>query len=485
MSSIRSKLVNGVLWESVGRFSALGIQFAVTIIIARILSPVDFGIIGLLTVFIALGSILLDSGFSQALVQKKDVSELDLSSVFFINMIVGVFLYSILFFLSPLIARFYNLHELTNYARLLFLIIPINSFGLIQNVIIQKELTFRKTAMASIVSAIISGIVGIYMAYFGFGIWALIWQQIALNGSKTLLLIIQKRWVPVFSFSVKSIKEMFNFSVNLMLHSIVNTTMRNIYALVIGRFFPIAQVGYYNQATKFEEVSAGTISQVILKVSFPAMVQKKDDSIYLRRIYSKIFTTSIFVVAPLMIYLICVAESLFRLMLTDKWLPAVSYFQILCLYGMVLPALQISYSLYKLFKKGLMLLIIDSLRHLLVIASIIVTIRYGIGVMLYGLVFCTIVMTIVNLHRSGILISLSLSDQLNSILPIYFVAGIVGVFVYLLPKFESDLLNISYSAIVFSSSFFFISKWTNLQGYTDCIALVGSLKNKLLRHEKS
>ena len=485
MSSIRTKLVNGVLWESVGRFSALGIQFAVTILIARVLTPVDFGVFGLLTVFIALGSILLDSGFSQALVQKKDVSELELSTVFYINMIIGALLYSILFFFSPLIAKFYNFNELTNYARLLFLIIPINSFGLIQNVIIQKELTFRKTAIASIVSAVFSGIVGVYMAYFGFGVWALIWQQIALNSSKTLLLIIQRRWVPVFSISGKSIKEMFNYSVNLMFHSIVNTTMRNIYALVIGRFFPIAQLGYYNQATKFEEVSAGTISQVILKVSFPALVQRKDDPKYLCRIYSKIFSTSIFVVVPLMIYLMCVAESLFRLLLTDKWLPAVSYFQTLCVYGMVLPALQISYNLYKLFKQGLTLLIIDSLRHLLVIASIIVTFRYGIGVMLYGLVFCTIVMTIVNLHRSGKLISLSLSNQLKSILPIYFVGGIVGMVVFLLPKFESDLLNISYSGIIFLSCYFLGSKWTNLQGYTECIALIGSLKTKLLRHEEN
>src|SRR5690606_6899824 len=188
-----------------------------------------------------------------------------------------------------------------------------------------------------------------------------------LHTSKTLFYILQRRWLPIFTLSIKTIKELFAFSMNLMSHSVVNTTMKNIYPLVIGKFFPIAQVGYYNQATKFEEISAGTISQIVLKVSFPALVQKRDEPTYLRAAYSKIFTTSIYLVAPLMVFLMCIGEPLFRFLLTDKWLPAVPYFQILCIYGMILPTLQISYNLYKLFRKGRLLLMIDSFRHLLVI----------------------------------------------------------------------------------------------------------------------
>lgn len=481
MSGIKKKFVSGVLWESVGRYSALGIQFVVTILIARVLSPADFGVVGLLTVFIALGSILLDSGFSQALIQKKEASEIDLSSVFFINMIVGIILYSVLFFISPYIASFYNLPDLTNYARVLFLIIPINSFGLIQNVIIQKELTFKKTATASVVSAVFSGVVGIGMAYSGFGVWALVAQQLVLHTSKTLLYIIQRRWMPILSISISSLKEMFGFSINMMFHSIVNVTMKNIYVLVIGKFYPMAQVGYYNQATKFEDISAGTISQIVLKVSFPALVQKRDEPTYLRAAYSKIFATTIYLVAPLMVFLMCIGEPLFRFLLTDKWLPAVPYFQILCVYGMVLPTLQISYNLYKLFRKGRLLLMIDSFRHLLVITSIFITIKSGIEYMLIGLVICTVTMAILNLYKSGALISLSLYDQLKSILPYYFTAGVVGVPVYLLPKFDSDLLTICFSGIVFLSCYLLISKWAKFQGYTEFMAIINSLKNKILK----
>lgn len=479
MSGLKKKFVSGFLWESIGRFSALGIQFVVTLILARMLTPNEFGIIGLLAVFIALGSVLLDSGFSQALIQKKNADEIDFSSVFFLNMIVGLLLYFFLFLISPYIAAFYELPDLTNYARVLFLIIPINSFGLVQNVIIQKEMTFKKTATANMLSAIFSGAIGIGMAYSGFGIWSLVGQQVSLSLSKTVLYIVQNRWVPIFVISIKAIKEMFIFSMNLMFHSIVNVTMKNIYVLVIGRFFPIAQVGYYNQADKLQEISAATISEIVIKVSFPALVQKRDEPDLLRAAYAKIFSTTIFLVAPLMIFLMCIGEPLIRLLLTEKWLPAVPYFRILCIYGMVLPILQISYNLYKLFKKGRLLLLIDSLRHLLVILSIFVSMKYGIELMLIGLVSCTILMVVLNLYKSGALISFSLYDQLSRLLPYYLIGAVAAMALYFIPDFKSDFLTISVSAIGFLGIYLFISKWMKLDGYNECMSIGQSLISKV------
>jgi teichuronic acid exporter len=481
MPGIKKKFISGVLWESVGRFSSLGIQFIVLIIIARVLSPADYGIIGLLTFFIALGQIFLDSGFSQALIQKKEADEIDFSSVFFLNMIAGVIVYLFLYFISPYIASFYKLPDLTDYARVLFLIIPINSFGLIQNVIIQKELTFKKTATASIVSALFSGGVGIGMAYSGFEVWALVWQQISLHASKTFLYIIQRRWVPIFIISIKTIKEMFAFSMNLMAHSIVNTTMKNIYTLIIGKYFSIAQVGYYNQATKFEEISSMTISQIVMKVSFPALVYKKDEPLLIRLAFSKIFSTTIFFIAPTMVFLMIVGEPLFRLLLTEKWLPAVPYLRLLCLYGMMLPLMEISYMMYKLFRKGRLLFLIDSFKHLLLIISIILTIRYGIEYMLIGQVICTVFMSLLNLHKSGALISFTLLDRLKELLPYYLTSGIVGFIVYLLPDFDSDFLTISFSAIVFLILYLVVAKLMKFEAYIEVISILKLLKGKFFR----
>lgn len=478
MSNLKEKFVSGVLWEAIGRFAALGIQFVVTVIIARILTPEEFGVIGLLTVFIALGQILLDSGFSQALIQKKDATKIDLSSVYFLNMAMGLLLYWLLFYISSYIADFYNYPELTNYARVLFLIIPINSFGLIQNVIIQKELAFKKTAIANIVSAVFSGILGVSMAYRDYGIWALIGQQISLHGTRTLLYVIQRRWMPMFKVSIKSVKEMFAFSMSLMGHSMVNVIMKNVYVLVIGKCFPVAQVGYYTQANKFQEISASTLAQIVIKVSFPALVQKKDEPLFLKAAYTKVFSTTIFFIAPLMFFLMSVGKPLFRLLLTEKWLPAVPYFKILCIYGMVLPILQISYNLYKLFKKGKLLLLIDSLRHLLVITSILITIQFGIEIMLVSLVICTLLMVLFNLQRSGALISVSLLEQLRNFIPYYFSAGMIAILIYYIPNFSSDLLTVLLKGIIFFILYFFISKAMKFKGYIEFISIIRSLKEK-------
>jgi teichuronic acid exporter len=474
MSNIKKKFISGVIWESLGRFSALGIQLVVTILIARVLSPSDFGIIGLLTIFIALGQILVDSGFSQALIQKKDADEIDFSTVFFLNFVVAVILYFLLFNISPYIATFYKLSDLTDYARILFLIIPINSLGLIQNVLIQKELNFKKSAFANLFSAIFSGVVGIGMAYSGFGIWALVGQQISLNVSKTLLYILQRRWFPIFTVSITAIKEMFAFSINLMLHSIVNVTMKNIYALVIGKYFPVSEVGYYTQADKFQEVSASTITQIVIKVSFPTLIQKKDDIMFVRVAYLKIIKTTIFLIAPLMIFLVIIGEPLFKLLLTEKWLPAVPYFRILCIYGMFLPLLQISYNLYKVFRKGRLLFRIDSLRHFTVIISLLSTIKYGILYMLYAFIICNVIIAFFNLYKSGVLISLTLHDQLKSILPYYFISSLVGIIVYMLPDIDSYLVDIVISGGVFLFLYLKISKFFRLDGYIECVSIFKS-----------
>lgn len=477
MSILKNKVVFGVFWETAGRFSSIGIQFAVTILIARILTPEEFGVIGLLTFFIAFGQILLDSGFSQALIQKNNTSKIDLSSVYFLNILLGIILYAFFYFTSPLIAEFYGFPDLKSYARVLFLIIPINSLGLVQNVIIQKELDFKKTSIASIVSALFSGLIGVSMAYSGYGVWALIGQQVSLHVVKTFLYIYQRRWIPIFNVSKNSILELFAFSVSLMGHSIVNVVMKNIYVLVIGKFFPVAKVGFYTQANKFQEVSASTLAQAVIKVSFPALVLRKEDPANLSLVYKKMFTTTIFFISPLMFLLMIVGEPLFRLLLTEKWLPAVPYFQILCVYGMVLPMLQISYNLYKLFRKGKLLLIIDSLRHVIVIISIFFTIEFGIGAMLLALVLCTVFMVILNLYISGGLISLSLKEQIKTYMPYYITSAIISIIVYIIPNNNSDLLTLFYKSGAFIFCYFLISKKFKLQGYIEFLKIMKKINN--------
>lgn len=478
MYNLRNKVLSGIIWETTGRFSSIGIQFLVTVLIARILTPEEFGIIGLLTVFIAFGQILLDSGFSQALIQKKNATETDLSSIFFLNILLGIIIYFIFYFAAPQIAEFYKVPELKIYARVLFLIIPFTSLGLIQYVILQKELDFRKTSIANTVSAIISGFIGVLMAYNGYKIWSLVGQQLSLHIIRSYLYILQRKWIPNFIISKKSIVDLISFSIGLLGHSIVNVLMRNIYILVIGRFFPVAQVGFYTQANKFQEVSASTLAQSVIQVSFPALVIKKDEPSKLKSIYSKMLATTIFFVSPLMFFLIIICEVLFKLILTEKWLPAVPYFQILCVYGMFLPMLQISYNVYKIFRKSKLLLIIDLLRHLLVLISIFATINYGINLMLIFLVFCTFIMVLINLYISGSYISFSFIDQIKTYTPYYIISILISVGVYAMPNTSSDLMTIFYKSIVFIIGYLLISKILQLQGYIEFLKILKTIKSK-------
>ena len=449
MNQFKKKFISSVFWESIGRFSSLGIQFVVTLLISRFLAPNEFGLIALLTVFIAIGQIFIDSGFSQALIKKSDADEIDISSVFFFNVFFGIIVYVALYGLSPFIAELYAIPDLTLYSRILFLVIPINSLGLIQNVLLQKELKFFYLALSNILAVLLSGLVGVYMAYSNYGVWALIVQQISMNLSRTILLVIFRFWIPKLHFSLRSIRLMFPYSVNLMLHSFVNTVMKNIYTLVIGRYYNAVQVGYYNQASKFEEVSSSTIAQIIMKVSFPALAQKSGDIAAVRNIYMRIFSMTVFIVAPIMVWMIVIGESLIDLLLTEKWLPMIPLFRLLCFYGMILPLMQISYNVYKVFGQSRFLFVIDSIRHLLVILSMVLTINFSLETMLIGLIFCTYMMSMINLYYSGKILGITLVKQIANVILYYGVAISVGCFVYFVSDFGDPFYNVLFSIVLY------------------------------------
>lgn len=381
--------------------------------------------------------------------------------------------------MSPYIAEFYNIPELSRYARILFLIIPISSLGLVQNVIIQKRLLFRKSAIASILASVMSGIVGVFMASNGYGIMALVAQQLSMYIFRTGAYIALMRWKPKLVVSFGIIKEMFSFSVNLMLHSLINTAMKNIYTLVIGKYYSSDQVGYYNQANRFEQISASTLTTVIMKVSFPALIHFKDDIERLKAAYQRIISMTSFVIAPLMILLIVVAEPLFSLLLTDKWLPAVPYFQLLCLYGLTLPIMQICYNIYKLYKKGKMLLTLDSIRHLLFLVSIFTTIEYGISTLLIGQFVVMFIMSFVNMYYSGKLISLSVFSQVKNILPYYVISIASGTLVWLIPKVEMMSVDLILRITIFLAIFTILILVTKPKAYFEAKIIVLYLKSKL------
>ena len=271
LSSLKQKTLSGVLWSCVERFSVQGIQFVIMVIMARILLPSDYGMIGMLAIFIAIAQTLIDSGFSNALIQKKDRSEIDYSTVFYFNIAVGIVLYFILFFSSPLIARFYNTPELTGLTRVLALNLFINSLAVVQRAILSIKIDFKTQAKASFSAAIISGIVGIVMAYTGFGVWSLAVQTVLNAFVNTVLLWIFSKWIPLKVFSFESFKKLFTFGSKLLASGLLDTIYRNIYTIVIGKKFASTDLGYFTRADQFAQFPSSNLTGIIQRVTFPVL----------------------------------------------------------------------------------------------------------------------------------------------------------------------------------------------------------------------
>lgn len=453
------KMLSGVIWSSIGRFSTLIIQFIVTLIIARKLGPSAFGVVGLLTVFLAIGKIMVDSGFGAALIQSRTNNIVDFSSVFFFNLFLGIVLYFILFFVSPLLDNFYNIHNLHVYANILFLIIPISSLGLIQDVLLKKDLEFKKISVINIVSSLLSGIVGIIFAYSGFGVYSLIAQMLLNSITSTLMFILVKRWVPKMVFSLRSLKPLFLFGVNLTLSNLIIAIFNNIYTIIIGKVYSSEQVGYYNQAKQYESLSSNTITEIVMNVSFPILVEFKNDKEKLKINYAKIIETVVFIVSPLMMLLYVVSEDLFLFLLSDKWVSAAPYFQILCLYGVTFPLHQINGNVMKVTGNSRMYLFVEIVRRVLLVVSIVLTINISIEAMLYGQILSMLILILISMYVSGRLINYPVWSQLKAV-SIYYVVGFFSVVVsflvykYLLYNAAIFIRLILVSMVCFLSYYF-------------------------------
>ena len=334
-----SKVFTGVIWASVQRFGTMIISFVTNIVLARLLTPDDFGTIGMLLLFLAIANTFVDSGFGSALIQKKNANQDDFSTVFFINLGLSVIVYSILFFGAPWVARFYKVDVLCPLLRAQGLVLILHAFSIIQTAILRKKMDFRKLSICNVVGIIIGSLFGIGAALMGYGVWSLVIRTISAAFVTSLLLWITGKWKPLLLFSVQSFKELFSFGGFMLLSSIVYSFTNNIQTLVMGKLFSPALLGNYTQARQLRNVATDSISSVISQVLYPDFASNQnDEELLLSRMYSSVSIISYFV-AALMFICILIADPLISFLYGDKWMTCVPYFRILCLAG-VFVALQ-------------------------------------------------------------------------------------------------------------------------------------------------
>ena len=418
----------------------MAISFVANIVLARLLSPDDFGCIGMLTIFITLSATFIDGGFGSALIQKKEPTEEDYSTIFYWNMLLSILLYGILYFTAPHIANFYDIPLLSAVLRVEGLVLIINALSLIQNNRLRKQLQFKKLAIIDITSAVLSISISILMATKGFGIWALVAQQLLLCSFSTLFLWIVGKWHPRLVFSVTSFKELFNFGFFILLANLVNTFCNNIQGLLIGKVYNSSTMGYYSQGKKLEELSSTSISNVVDRVAYPILAESQNDKPRMIRMLSQFITSLAYLTVPLMLLFILIAKPLIVLIYSAKWLPSVPYFQILCIAGIAISLQGINYyAVAAVGKSGRLLLWTLIKRGIGLIFVVGGLVAFGMKGLLAGMVITSYTIYVINAALVHKHVGYRLSRQFLDLLPIV----IVGCCAFLPAFFLGRLLHLS------------------------------------------
>jgi O-antigen/teichoic acid export membrane protein len=437
--SLKNKTAKGILWSTFERFSVQGVMFIVMIIMARMLSPKDYGLVGMLTVFTAVAQSLIDSGFSQALIRKQDRTETDNSTVFYFNIAVGLALYLILFLCAPLIADFYDEPQLVSITRVIGLSLIFNSLAVVQRALLTIAIDFRTQAKASFIAAIVSGIVGITMAYHGFGVWSIVAQQLINLGLNTILLWILSKWMPKLVYSWNSFRELFSFGSKLLASGLLDTLYRNIYLIVIGKFFKASDLGYYTRAQQFGDFPSSNLTGILQRVTYPVLCTIQDDDERLATVYRRFLKISAFVIFPLMTGLAAVAKPTILFFLKEQWLFTATLLQILCFSMMWYPIHAINLNLLQVKGRSDLFLKLEIWKKILGVVVLCATLPFGLIAMCFGGIASSLIALVINTYYTGKLINVGFFKQMRDLMPTLILSLAVGAIVYV----TINTLNIS------------------------------------------
>jgi O-antigen/teichoic acid export membrane protein len=456
-NTLKSKTVSAMILTFSNAIGTQFIQLIYQIVLARLLVPEDFGIIGMVTVFIALSQVFIDSGFSSGLIREKNSTQEDYSTIFFFNLIVAIVLYFALFVSAGIISEFFREPQLIRIIRVLSLVLIINSFGLIQRTMLTKSINFKAQTAADIIAAVLSGATAIIFALLGYGVWSLVIGKLTLQFSQALILSISNRWVPSLVFSFSSFKRLFSFSWKLLLANILSRLYENIYYLVIGKVFSTRELGFFTKAKEFKDVAESSITSSIQKVSYPVLSNIQDDAERLRRGYKKMIESSAYIAFPVMLGLASIAPQMLRILLGDQWVPAIPYFQILCLGGMLYPLQAINLNILQVKGRSDLFLFISILKKFTGLSLIAVVIYFNLGMM--GLMRLMVVNScisfILNSFYSKKLVSYSTFEQIKDIF-IYFIMSILmSASILFLSSFVNvNILLLNFLQIAFGVAFY-------------------------------
>ena len=423
-------VVSSLFWKLFERGSTSGVQFIVQIVLARLLVPENFGTVAIVTVFITFATIFVEGGFNMSLVQKKDSDNKDFSSVLYLSFGVALILYLLIFFLSPSIGKFYDNSEISAILRVLSLNLFIGAFNSIQNAYVSKHMMFKKLFFSSFISSVLSGIVGIGAAYMGIGVWALVLQQLTSRIVVSIVLWFTVKWRPIVFFSTKRIGKLFSYGWKLLAGNILHNLFNNIRTLAVGKIDDPTALAYYNRGESFPSLIVSNIDGSIQSVLFPAFSHHQEDKERLKNMVRRSIVTSSFLIFPAMIGLAVVAEPLVKILLTDKWLPAVFYIQIFCVSNLFRPMQGVNLQIINALGRSDINLKLQFLKRGIEFAVLLICLPFGIKAIAIGAALTPISSTVINSFPNKKLLGYSFGEQLIDVLPTFILSLIMGISIF-------------------------------------------------------
>ena len=475
--SLKGKTIHGVIWSLIDNVSSSGVIFFVGIILARLLTPEEYGVMAMVSIFIAISNSIIDSGFSSALIRKVKVKPIEYNTVFYFNLLISLLLYICLFFISPFIALFFREPILCEVMRVIGLILIINALSIIPYTIFVREINFKTQTIISLIASVGSGVIGVWMAFSGQGVWSLVGQQLGRQCLNTLFLWFFCHWKPTVSFSMTAFKEMFGFGSKLLLSGLLDTIYKDIYYIVIGRCFSSSILGQYTRAKQFSMVFSTNLTTVVQRVSFPVLSSIQDDSIRLREAYRKVIKSTMLVSFACMLGLAAIAKPLLILLISDKWLPAVYFLQIVCFSNMLYPLHAINLNILKVKGRSDVFLKLEVIKKVLAIFPILVGVYLGIEMMLWGSVIISVISYFLNAYYSASLINYSVYEQLKDIFPSFIVSLGVGFLMWSISLLSMLIIQLSTGFILA----YLIYNWLRLDEFLEIKSIANNYVKKFYK----
>jgi teichuronic acid exporter len=441
--SLKKETVKGFIWSFLQQFSTQLITFLVQIVLARVLLPSEFGLIGMLTVFIGIATAFFEGGMTSSLIRVSKVDTKDYSTVFFFNLGVSLLVYLLFFVSAPYIALFYKQPILTNIARVYGLSFIFLAFGTVQNTILVREMKFKKQALISFPALLIGSFLGVFLAYNNSGVWSLVYSMLLTNLLTSIFLWFSSDWRPKFIFDMDKFKLHFHFGYKMTISSLLDTVFTNIYQIIIGRIYSPVTVGYYTRANSLMMLPVGNISTALNKVVFPLFAKVQDDISALREAYKKIMLIVLFIVTPIIVLMALLGNELVTFLFTEKWLPVVPIFQIICFSGILYPLHMYNLLILQVKGRSDLFLRLEIIKKIILIFIILISVFFGFTALLFGYVVASIIALFINTHYAGSIIDYSMKRQLLDILPIFVISTCMGLVVFLININLIDFNNIS------------------------------------------